>query len=249
MSAGPLISCINHAYIIRKSAVADDEFRQHLSIIKRSLQERHLRCGMERNDPNQFRFVEEADGDVNTTIKYIKKCLKVSLSQKNMEQEGEALSYIGLAYFKLGKYQQANDYHEQHLQLAESLDDCQGKRRALCNLGCVYKATGDLPMALYYFEKAYEICKDRGDMKALGRVSNNIANIYEMLMDTEKAIEYHKERYEAANSIDDLHGKGKACVSLGALYLVTEDLEKSMFYYEELLCVLRAKLRKYPIHI
>jgi hypothetical protein len=64
-------------------------------------------------------------------------------------------------------------------------------------------------------------------------------------MDTDKAIELHKERHDIATDLEDLHGQGKACVSLGAMYLVKDDEEQSLLYYEELLGILRAKLRMF----
>lgn len=120
---------------------------------------------MEPNDPNQFRYVEEAEDEIKMTMKDIIKRHEISLEEKNKEQEGEALSYIGLSYHKLGNYEKALDYHKQHLELSEATENSMGKRRANCNIGCVYKATGDLPMALNHFEKAYDISKERGDGK------------------------------------------------------------------------------------
>ena len=201
---------------------------------------------MEKNDPNQFRFVEEGEDEIKMTMKDIIKRHGISLNEKNKEQEGEALSYIGLSYHKLGKYKKALDYHQQHLELSEQTENSRGKRRANCNIGCVYKIMGDLPMALYYFERAYNISKERGDRKAQARICNNMANIYEMLMDVDKAIELHNERYDLATDLEDLHGQGKACVSLGAMYLLKEDLNQSLSFYEKLLDILRAKLSTYP---
>lgn len=199
---------------------------------------------MKNNDPNQFRFVEESNDDIRLLMKDIKKRYKISLDKKNKEQEGEALSYISLLYYKLGEYDKALDYNQQHLSLSETTNNLRGKRRSHCNLGCIYKVMGDLPMALFHLKKAYNISKEQDEKKALARICNNIANIYAMLMDLDKCIEYQNERLSLSTTLEDFHGQSKACANLAEIHLVNKDFDQSLYCYEKLLEVLRAKLRK-----
>ncbi|KAJ7381599.1 hypothetical protein OS493_040209 [Desmophyllum pertusum] len=99
---------------------------------------------MEENDPKNFRVVEEPEDEIYEKIKELKTCLADAIEEKDQITEEDALSFLGLAYYKLGDNQTAKEYHQKHLQLSQELKDEKGERRAHSNLGCLYKITGDL---------------------------------------------------------------------------------------------------------
>ena len=49
--------------------------------------------------------------------------------------EGKAYSNLGNAYYSLGDFQKAIEYHERHLNLSDEVGDRAGEGRAYCNLG------------------------------------------------------------------------------------------------------------------
>ena len=94
---------------------------------------------MEENDPKNFRVVEEPEDELYAKIKELKTCLADAVEEEDRIAEADALSFLGLAFFKLGDYETAKEYHEKHLALSQKLKDEKGERRAQSNLGCLYK--------------------------------------------------------------------------------------------------------------
>ena len=200
---------------------------------------------MEENDPKRFRFVEEAEDEIIEKVSELRKLIRTAVDQGDKHTEAVCLSYIGLAYYKLGNYESSQIYHEKHLALARECKDEKGERRALCNLACVVKTSGDIITAKELLEKAFEIAQERKDTRALGKIYNNLGNIHEMEMNFDKALKCYLERLKIAKELSDQNGTCKACACVANIYHVMGNLKKSIAYYQEMLEGLRAKLSKY----
>lgn len=202
---------------------------------------------MEENDPKNFRVVEEAEDELYEKIKELKTCLTDAIEEKDQIAEGDALSFLGLAFYKLGDLKTATEYHEKHLSLSQEVKDEKGQRRAHSNLGCLYKITGDLETARDHFIAALNIAKERGDKRPLAKIYNNLGNIYELEMNYEEALNCNKERLGVAKELNDQNGVGKALANLGNLSHVVGNLKDSIAFYEEMLDILRAKLSEFYV--
>ncbi|KAJ7314870.1 hypothetical protein OS493_039117 [Desmophyllum pertusum] len=173
---------------------------------------------MEENDPKNFRVVEEPEDEIYEKIKELKTCLADAIEEKDQITEEDALSFL-------------------------ELKDEKGERRAHSNLGCLYKITGDLTTAREHYIAALDLAKERGDKRPLGKIYNNLGNIYELETNYEEALNCNKERLAVAKEMNDQNGIGKALANLGNLSHVVGDLKESIAFYEEMLQILRAKLR------
>lgn len=203
---------------------------------------------MEENDPKNFRVVEESEDEIYEKIKELRTCLTDAIEENDREAEADALSFLGLAYYKLGNYATSKEYHGKHLSLSQELKDEKGERRAQSNLGCLYKITGDLETAKEHFIAALNIAKERDEKRPLAKIYNNLGNIYELETNYEEALNCNKERLAVAKELNDQNGIGKALANLGNLNHVVGNLKDSITYYEEMLDILRAKLSKFFIH-
>ena len=202
---------------------------------------------MEENDPKNFRFVEEPEDELYEKIKELKTCLADAIEEKDQVAEADALSFLGLAFYKLANYQTAIEYHEKHLSLSKELKDEKGERRAHGNLGCLHKITGDLETAKDHFLAALNIAKERGDKRPLAKIYNNLGNIYELQMNYDEALSCNKERLAVAKELNDQNGIGKALANLGNLSHVVGNLKEAIAFYEEMLQILRAKLSEFTL--
>lgn len=198
---------------------------------------------MEENDPKNYRVLEEPEDELYAKIKELKSCLADAVEDQDQIAEGDALSFLGLVYYRLGDYKTAKEYHEKHLVLSQELKDEKGERRAHGNLGCLFKITGDLNQAREHLTAALNIAKERGDKRPLAKIYNNLGNIYELEMNYEEALNCNKERLAVAKELNDQNGIGKALANLGNLSHVLGNLRESIAFYEEMLGILRAKLR------
>ena len=49
---------------------------------------------------------------------------------------------LGIAYYSLGDFRKAIEYHERHLKISKEVGDRAGERIAYCNLGNAYHSFG-----------------------------------------------------------------------------------------------------------
>ncbi|XP_020893449.1 G-protein-signaling modulator 2 [Exaiptasia diaphana] len=194
-------------------------------------------------DPKQFRFIQEEHDTIFKKIEELKELLIEASDSGVKPDEASVLSSLGLAHFKIENFDLARQYQEKYLALATELEDEKGKARAHCNLGCTFKAMGDFKQAKGHFETAIDIGHQDGNNKLLARTYNNLGNIYELEENLPEALDCHLKRLALAHQLNDKNGIGKACATLGNLYHVTGELEASIQYYQEMLKILRDKLR------
>ena len=62
--------------------------------------------------------------------------------------EGTSLGNLGIAYYSLGEYRKAIEYHEQHLEISREIGDRLGEGNSLGNLGLAYTALENIEKRL-----------------------------------------------------------------------------------------------------
>ena len=75
---------------------------------------------------------------------------------------------LGLAYYSLGQFQTAIDYHQQALDIARDIGDRQWSGASLGNLGLAYDSLGQFQTAIDYHQQALEIAREIGDLAKRG---------------------------------------------------------------------------------
>uniref|UniRef100_A0A1I8HY68 TPR_REGION domain-containing protein n=1 Tax=Macrostomum lignano TaxID=282301 RepID=A0A1I8HY68_9PLAT len=96
---------------------------------------------------------------------------------KNRRVLSAVYSQLGNAYFHLGEYERAFDYHTLDLGLARSMSDKLGEAKASGNLATALKAMGSLSEAVLCCERQLELSKDAGDEVAQCRAHCNLASL------------------------------------------------------------------------
>ena len=72
-------------------------------------------------------------------VKHFERKIRSYNKAKDKANEGEALSSLGILYYKASKFFDARSCHERHLNIAKSLQNKRAEKRAYCNLGCTYR--------------------------------------------------------------------------------------------------------------
>ena len=70
---------------------------------------------------------------------------------------------LGIAYYSLGDFQKAIEYHERHLKISKEMGNRAGEGIAYGNLGNAYDCLGDFQKAIEYHERQLKILKEVGD--------------------------------------------------------------------------------------
>ena len=71
--------------------------------------------------------------------------------------EGQALGNLGLAYYSLGQYQTAIDYHQQDLDIAREIGDRSGEAIAWFNFGLALEKVKQKSAAIEAYDNARQL--------------------------------------------------------------------------------------------
>ena len=133
--------------------------------------------------------------------------------------EGSAYGNLGNAYYSLGDFQRAIEYHEKHLSITKDVGDRAGEGSAYYSLGLSYLSLYSLSEALAHFRA--------GEGGAYG----NLGNGYDSLGDLQRAIEYHETHLSIAKDVGDGAGEGSANYSLGISFLRLYCLNEALAHF------------------
>lgn len=87
-------------------------------------------------------------------------------------------SQLGNAFFYLGDYGKAMQYHKLDLTLARSMDDRLGEAKSSGNLGNTLKVMGRFDEAAICCERHLALAQQLGDRLSEGRALYNLGNVY-----------------------------------------------------------------------
>ncbi|EDV22060.1 uncharacterized protein TRIADDRAFT_29035, partial [Trichoplax adhaerens] len=171
----------------------------------------------------------KALGNLQQALIYFEKRLAISRDLPNRIM-GSAYKELGYLHCQMGNYEQARDYFNEQMSIANSGEDKQGICDASSGLGQVYQKMGNFQDSLYYHEKDFAISNEInfqfGQLRALGE----IGNVYETIGNLDQAIVYQEQRLNLADTIQNTTASCKALSSLGRIHHALGDYGKSVEY-------------------
>ncbi|CAH0546514.1 unnamed protein product [Brassicogethes aeneus] len=168
-------------------------------------------------------------------------------------------SQLGNAYFYLGDYGKAMQYHKHDLTLARSLKDKLGEAKSSGNLGNTLKVMGRFDEAVVFCTRHLEISRELGDKLSEGRALYNLGNVYhakgkhigrignkdpgDFSDDVKKclheAVNYYEENLALMRDLGDIAAQGRACGNLGNTFYLLGNFGQAINYHEERLSIAR----------
>jgi tetratricopeptide (TPR) repeat protein len=177
-------------------------------------------------------------------IQWLETALNAARKLARKQAEGWHLGNLGLAYYALGEYRRAIEYHEQHLTIAQEISAAShseaqqtAARRheghALSNLGSAYRNLGEYRYAVECHEQALAVAREIGDRQGEGAALGNLGLTYNYLGEYCRAIEYHEQYLIIARELGDRHGEDNALGNLGTAYYGLKDYQRAREYNEQ----------------
>lgn len=168
-------------------------------------------------------------------------------------------SQLGNAYFYLGDYSKAMQYHKHDLTLARTMGDKLGEAKSSGNLGNTLKVMGRFDEAVLCCKRHLELSKELGDKLSEGRALYNLGNVFhakgkhigrvgqtdpgefsdDVKSCLQQAVEYYEENLKLMRELEDVAAQGRACGNLGNTYYLLGDFAHAIFYHEERLSIAR----------
>ncbi|XP_065160523.1 G-protein-signaling modulator 2 [Atheta coriaria] len=168
-------------------------------------------------------------------------------------------SQLGNAYFYLGDYSRAMQYHTHDLTLARTMGDKLGEAKSSGNLGNTLKVMGKFDEAVIYCKIHLDLSKELKDQLSEGRALYNLGNVYhakgkhigrvgqndpgefsdDVKLCLQQAVSYYEENLTLMQELGDVAAQGRACGNLGNTYYLLGDFEQAIKYHEERLSIAR----------
>ena len=150
------------------------------------------------------------------------------------------LDNLGILYGELGQYDVALDFHQQALEIRQTLGEKQFEKNTLLNIGLIYKRLDDYPKALDYYQRALTISQAIEDRLGEAIALNNIGLLYDQLGDSTIGLKYLQTALSIYQKLGDLTGEGNTFDSLGTVYRSLGDYDQALQSYERALVILHA---------
>ncbi|GJQ78673.1 hypothetical protein Trydic_g2715 [Trypoxylus dichotomus] len=168
-------------------------------------------------------------------------------------------SQLGNAYFYLGDYGKAMQYHKHDLTLARTMGDKLGEAKASGNLGNTLKVMGRFDEAVVCCKRQLDLSRELDDKLSEGRALYNLGNVYhskgkhigrvghkdagefsdEVKASLNKAVDYYEENLMLMKDLGDIAAQGRACGNLGNTYYLLGNFAQAIKYHEERLSIAR----------
>lgn len=165
-------------------------------------------------------------------------------------------SQLGNAYFYLGDYSKAMQYHKLDLTLARSMNDKLGEAKSSGNLGNTLKVMGRFDEAVICCDRHLTLARQLGDRLSEGRALYNLGNVYhakgkhmgqrnpgdfsdEVKEALTKAVEFYQENLKLMYELGDRGAQGRACGNLGNTYYLLGDFQAAIEHHQERLRIAR----------
>ena len=127
------------------------------------------------------------------------------------------LNGLGLTLYEKDELQQANDYFQEVLNLAQQMSDDELRASALHNLGSVAWTRGKLHDAQVLLEQAQKIQRTAQDKHGLAETLNSLGLVLEGLGQWDEAIASYQNALEQMQTVSDFYGQSQILVNLEQL--------------------------------
>jgi CHAT domain-containing protein/tetratricopeptide (TPR) repeat protein len=144
-----------------------------------------------------------------------------------------SLTWLGLAAFRLGEYQEARRLGEDALALKLRLDLKDQLPKSYNALGLLALSEGRLGNAADLFRKTAEASRAVDDSEALAKASNNLGLVYTDLGEFARARRGFEESVRAARELGDPLIEGRALSNLGMLESRLGDPLAAVDFFEQ----------------
>nr|CAG4650124.1 EOG090X05CB [Sida crystallina] len=168
-------------------------------------------------------------------------------------------SQLGNAYFYLGEYTKAMQYHKHDLTLARTMGDRLGEAKASGNLGNTLKVMGRFDEAVLCCRRHLDISRELTDKVGEGRALYNLGNVFhakgkhlgrlgqqdpgdfpdDVRHCLQTAVDYYEENLELMRELSDRAAQGRACGNLGNTHYLLGNFTQAIRYHQERLNIAR----------
>ncbi|MBT6113254.1 MAG: tetratricopeptide repeat protein [Candidatus Marinimicrobia bacterium] len=144
---------------------------------------------------------------------------------------------LGMMYYEIGDYTQADFLYSRSLKRSRQLEDNTNIAESLRKQGALLRRQRQYEDALIKFDEALSIFKVMNDKSSMAKAMNSIAILYYKTQRLDEALEYWLQAFSIAKEFDDKLKISKYVNNIGIWYWKDFDYSKAIDYYEQSLAI------------
>jgi DNA-binding SARP family transcriptional activator len=153
--------------------------------------------------------------------------------------EAYALTSLGAADLRQGRYRQAGAYFQQALSLYRGASDRAGESRVLGNLASFALRQGDYPRAVGYIRRALALFREFGDRAGEGRALAQLGDIAMQQGRYRQAASHLRQALGQLREIGDRPGEAHVLADLGGVNLRQDRYREAAAHVDQALVLYR----------
>ena len=165
--------------------------------------------------------------------------VRTTFFQDSRQGEAASLGNLGLAYYSLGEYDRAIEFHQQSLNINQEIGNRQGEAQSLGNLGITYSSLGEYGRAIDFFQQTLNMTREIGDRQGEVTSLNNLGNAYYTLGESRQAIDFFLQKLDIDREIGNREGQASALGNLGNAFLSLSNYDRALYFYQQALTITR----------
>ncbi|MCM4171772.1 tetratricopeptide repeat protein [Arenibacter sp. TNZ] len=161
------------------------------------------------------------------------KGLQAAIDADDLEFRVFSLNMLGVVYRRNDNIKIALDYHQEALELAESVSNPSNELKksinvSLNSIGNLYLTLKQYEIAISQFKRAMESAKELGNKLGLAINYQNIGECLEYKGELEEALHYYRTSLDYNNEIENDKGKIICKNSIAQIYLKQNNLDEAI---------------------
>jgi len=159
----------------------------------------------------------------------------ISSQQNDTEAMAASLLNMGMAQYKLSRFDSAIVSCKKSYHLYKSIGHSIGMTAAANNLGMVYYQMSDFANAEKYYSISLDIDYSLNDTAGMAYGLNNLGQLFQYRGDYQKALQYYMLSAEIEHQSGNPYGEAHSWLNIGSAYSESGNLSKGNEYYRKAL--------------
>ncbi len=172
---------------------------------------------------------EKAVGD------YLLRALGIATQLGNKADEADVLNAIGVAYQRLGRYDEAIKYFNDSIAIKESLGNKRSAGTSLSNIAKIHIARGEFEEAEKILTRNLELFDQAGYLKGVADVHNNFGVLNEDRGRFPAALDSYKRSLQLRKQLGDDRLTAQSYDNVGYIYYLLGEYDNAQVYWQQAL--------------
>lgn len=166
---------------------------------------------------------------------YLIKALSIQTQLDNSYGRADVLNAMGVAYERLGRYDEAIQYYQNALTLREKIGNKKGAATSMSNLAKIYIFQGEFAKAQTLLNKILKIFEEIGDRQGIGNVTNMFGVLNEDQGKFDVALKHYKKALQIRKQVGNDRLTAQSYDNVGQIYYLTGQYDDAQVFWEQAL--------------